>query len=526
MPKLENIRLEDVASRLGLQHSYVNSEEGQALMVEATGGGCGWGDFDRDGKWDLYLNQAGDCKLPAAKDSQPTDRLFRNVGGQFVDVTESARIAEFGYSQGVAVGDYDDDGFDDIYVTNYRRNTLWRNLGDGTFEEVAEAAGVADERWSSSAAWHDLDGDGDLDLYVCNYVQYNHLVAGPCVNANGEPRVCHPREFEAWPDEWYENQGDGTFLPMAKEVGLVGEGGKGLGVAIADFNNDGRPDVYVANDTTANFLFINEGGTFREQASVLGCAANRMGSLQASMGLAIGDLDNNGWLDIYISHYFNESNTYYQCLGTAGFEDVTGREGLHFPSMPKLGFGTVAEDFDSSGYLDLFVGNGHVENFPGNPLHKMQSQVFSSEGGRWQDVSDTAGEFLQGKRVARGVSGCDFDDDGDVDLAVVHQNDPVALLENRSSHGHWLKLAFEGIENNRRGIGCRVVVRWKDHQGEQRRVHELIGGGSYAVSQQPALFCGLGEWDGPCDIDVHWPNGLQHTLHQVQVDRQHLIREP
>ena len=518
-----SIRFADVAQELGLSHTYENGEQGQSIMVETLGGGCGWLDYDRDGHWDLYVNQGGDPTRPAEL-SQPTDALFQNLGNlSYREVTANAFVAEFGYGQGVAIGDFDNDGFDDIYVTNVGANSFWKNLGDGTFEEIGELAAVNDNRWSTSAAWADLDRDGELDLYVCNYLQYDPHNPLDCRTKRGDLRICHPQDIDAWPDECFMNQGDGTFIAEARQRGLFGEGNKALGVAIADFNKDQWPDIYVANDTTANFCFINQGaGYFKEDAYLLGCAVDRNGSFQASMGLGIADLDNNGFLDIYSTHFYEESNTLYENLGVHGFQDITGTAGLHQLTMPYLGFGVVIADFDQNGSHDIFVTNGHVENYPGNPLRKMRPQLIVSDGPTWRDDSASAGSFFAGKYVGRGAAWCDFDADGDADIAVVHQNDPVAILRNDSARGHWLKFQFNGHASNRRGIGCRVTVR----SGQTALVQELTGGTSYASTNQPALIFGLGDQDVPCDVDVLWPSGRRQHLEGIAVDRELMLKEP
>ncbi len=524
-------RFEDVSAARGLAHVYRNGEAGGSLMVEAIGGGVGWLDYDRDGLWDLYFNQGGD---PAVVDrtDQPFDRLFRRLppsaGGRFVDVTEACGIHETGYGQGVAVGDFDDDGFDDVYVTNVGANTLYRNLGDGTFVDSTAAAGVGDERWSSSAAWADLDGDGDLDLYVCNYVRYDPFHPMDCRNVKGEPRICHPRDVEHWPDECYQNLGDGSFRPVAEAWGLFGPGNKALGVAVADFTNDGLPDIYVANDTTPNFLFVNEGRgadggmKFRESATLLGCAVDRNGMAQASMGLAVGDYDDNGWLDVYSTHFYDESNTLYRNLGASGFEDVTGLVGLHEPTLPRLGFGTAMADFNADGRQDLIIANGHVENYPGNPLLKMKAQLFSFNGQRFKDCSSAAGPYFEEKLVGRGVALADSDGDGDLDVAIAHQNTPAALLENRSEAGHWLTFQFIGERSNRRGIGARVTVT----SGDRTWIRELCGGSSYASTHQPLLAVGLGDRGNPCTVEVRWPSGATQRLEGAAVDQALVLREP
>ncbi len=518
-----SIRFTEVAPKVGLSHTYRNGEQGRSIMVETTGGGCGWLDYDRDGRWDLFANQGGD-PTRAADASQPTDALFRQLGEQeYQQVAASAFLVESGYSQGVAIGDYDNDGFDDVYVTNAGANTLWRNLGDGTFEELGESAGVNDNRWSTSSAWADLDADGDLDLYVCNYLQYDPMNPKECRSKKGSLRICHPRDLDAWPDECFMNQGDGTFLAEARQRGLFGDGNKGLGVAIADFNNDGLPDIYVANDTTANFLFLNQGEAhFKEDAYLLGCAVDRNGSFQASMGLGIADVDNNGFLDIYSSHFYQESNTLYENLGVQGFQDVTGLVGLHELTMPYLAFGVVVADFDQDSSQDIFVTNGHVENYPGNPLRKMHPQILASDGRDWHDYSSSAGAFFSGKYAGRGAAWCDMDSDGDADLTVVHQNEPIAILRNDSTRGHWLKFQFNGRHSNRRGIGCRVTVRADGTEFMQ----ELCGGTSYACTNQPALIFGLGDHEGPCDVEILWPSGVRQHLDRVPVDREIFLDEP
>ncbi|MCA9208405.1 MAG: CRTAC1 family protein [Planctomycetales bacterium] len=511
-----------MSERTSFDFVYHNGEQGNSLMVETLGGGCGWLDYDCDGHWDAYLCQGGN---PTASHtaSEPNDVLLRLAAdGKFTNVAELARITEQGYSQGVSIGDFDNDGFDDIYVTNVGRNSLFQNLGDGTFQEITVQAGVGDERWSSSSAFADLDHDGDLDLYVCNYCVYDPRQPLECRNAKGEPRICHPRDVEAWPDECYFNQGDGTFTAEARSRGLYGEGNKALGVAVADFNGDGWVDVYVANDTTANFIFISQGdGHFREEAIVRGCAIDRQGAYQASMGLAVGDYDGDGWLDIYSTHFYEESNTLYRNLGAGVFEDVTGILGLHDPTMLRLGFGTVMQDFNQNGWPELFVANGHIENYPNNPLHAMQPQLFEYGGVKWKECTASSGEFFRQKRIGRGVAACDFDNDGGPDLCVVHQNASASLLENASERGSFLVIAFKGHDSNRRGIGCQVTVTVNGRQYTQ----QLFAGGSYASSHQPYLFFGLGDCSGPGRVEVVWPSKKRQTLESVGLNQKIILDE-
>ena len=518
------VRLIDRASKLGIDHTYQNGAKGQRLMVEATGGGCGWVDYDRDGFCDLYLTQGGN---PAenASSTQPMDRLFRNGNGEhFRDVTTASAVDERGYSQGIAVGDYDEDGFDDLYVTNVGPNSFFHNQGDGTFREIAGELKIAGNLWSSSAAWADIDRDGDLDLYVCNYVDYNPLKPRICHNAMGVPAMCHPQLMEAVPDECYLNQGDGTFHEAARELGLFGPGNKALGVVIADFTGDGWPDIFVANDTTPNFLFVSQDGRhFVESATLLGCAVSSEGLPQANMGVAFGDYDGNGFPDLAVTHFVNEWTTLYQNLGPRGFHDVSTKIGLAAPTKEKLGFGTIISDLDLDGLPELFIANGHIDDLrhQGDEL-EMNPQLFSFNGRRWNDSGRPAGPYFTQRYVGRGVATADYDADGDLDIAVVHQNAPMVILENESKRGNWLQVQLTGRTSNRCGVGARVVV----HLPSKELVQQIPGGTSYCASHQRVLSFGLGEFSNPVSVEIHWPSGIEQKLTNVPTGTRLQLIEP
>ena len=521
---LHSTRFTTVSPQCGIDYTYQNGASGNLLMVEATGGGGGWLDYDCDGRSDLYLVQGGDPTQPASS-SQPADRLYRNVGGdRFEDVTASIGIDERMYGQGIAVGDYDNDGFDDIFVTNIGRDSLYHNEGDGTFTKVTAAAVSADSQWSSSAAWGDIDRDGDLDLYVGRYVDFDPFDPKFCLSKSGEPGTCHPKEIEPRPDEFFLNQGDGTFQPAAVKLGLFGPDNRALGVVIADFDNDGWPDIYVANDTTDNFLFMNENGQqFHDKARLLGGAVNSNGSPQASMGVAVGDYDGNGFLDLYLTHFHEEWNTLLQNLGPAGFHDVTAAVGLSVPTMEKLAFGAVMQDFDHNGWFDLLVANGHIDDLRSDGIEfEMKPQLFAFNGAAWEDRSRPAGEFFEKKVLGRAIATSDFDNDGDLDVVFIPQNSPTAILRNDSERGHWLNLKFVGRTSNRRGIGTRVSIRC----GGRTFMQELAGGTSYCASNQPILSFGFGECRGPYELDVRWPNGVHQIVTDVAADQLFVLQEP
>jgi len=502
----------DVAAKSGINHVYDNGASPKALMVESTGGGCGWFDFDLDDRLDLYLTQGGQPDAPDPN-SRPPDALFRQLDdGKFVQVSELARVGDRGYGQGVAIADMDNDGFDDLFVSNVGRSALYRNCGDGTFTLVTAALEGKRSVWSSSAAWGDIDRDGDLDLYVCNYTIYDPYHPVPCRDKNGIPSICHPRNVEPEPDEFFLNLGDGTFEESSQRLGLFGPGNKALGVVIADLNDDDWPDIYVANDTTANFLFINENGQhFKESSLVLGGAVSATGEPQASMGVAFGDYDDNGLPDLCLTHFTGEWNTLYQNLGPQGLQDVSAITGLREPTLPKLGFGTVMTDFNFDGHMDLFFANGHIDpRFTDSEGYEMTSQIFSFDGRRWREGSNVGGDFFKQKAVARGVATGDFDRDGDLDLVVARQNSPVAVLRNDSECGHGLMVAVAGRKSNRNGLNAKLIVTC----GKKRLVGELAGGTSYAASHERLVCFGLGSIEGPCQVEVRWPSG---TVDHVEV---------
>ena len=519
---LQSPRFREVQHELGIDQTYANGAAGEELMVESTGGGAGWLDYDRDGAVDLYLNQGGNPKT-IGRQSNPSDQLFRNCSGrEFRNVTVAAGIHEPRYSQGVAAGDLDNDGFSDVYVTNVGENSLFQNQGDGTFLEISGPAGVDDPRWSSSAAWADLDLDGDLDLYVCNYLQFDPDAPVLCRHSNGEPGMCDPHQLEAWPDECFLNLGDGRFQASATQLGLFGKGNKALGVAVADFNEDHRQDIYVCNDTTDNFLFLQqENFTFTESAQQMGCAVSGYGEAQASMGVAVSDFNRDGLPDLYLTNFTRESNTLYQNLGPSGFSDVTSLAGLRGPTLHFLGFGVVMADFDFNGQDDVFVANGHIDDWsPRGEDFEQTPLLFTFDGRHWHDVSAPGGEIFRQRFIGRAVAVGDYDSDGDLDIACVRQNQPALILRNEKANGAWLRFRFIGRSNNRNGIGVKVTVT---SEGGKPLVQQLCGGTSYCATHEPVLTFGVGRT--PLTAEIRWPNGIIQTLRDLPPNQEVLVLE-
>ena len=410
------------------------------------------------------LSRAVPFPPPLEARQAPGDRLFRNRGdGSFEDVTGPSGLSSMarGYGQGVAVGDYDNDGHPDLFVSRWRSYALYRNRGDGTFEDVTAAAGLAGDRdWPTSAAFADLDNDGDLDLYVCHYLKWDADHPTLCRNAERSiPVSCDPRSFEALPDHFFRND-KGHFTDLTDQAGLVDRDGRGLGVVAVDVDDDNRVDLFVANDLSANYLLRNLGGfRFEEQGLTSGVACNAHGTYQAGMGVAAGDLDGDGRPELAVTNYFNESTTLFQNLGEGQFADHTSIVGLAVASRSKLGFGIAFLDVDNDGRLDLMTANGHLNDYRPDVPYAMQVQLLTGgRGGLLHDVTARSGPPLLVPHIGRGLAIGDLDNDGRVDAVMVAQNEPLVYLHNRTAGGHWLTITLEGTASNRDGVGARVVL--------------------------------------------------------------------
>lgn len=513
------------------------------FLPEIMGGGAAWFDFDLDGWLDLYLMNG--CPLDNSKrdEAEKTagpfrNRLFRSHGaGRFSDVSRLASAFQDAaagnrYGQGVAVGDYDADGFPDLYLANYGPNVLLRNNGDGTFSDVTHVANVADELWGTSPIWLDLNGDGYLDLYVVNYLLVTRENSTVC-KYDGVIGYCGPGSYEAAPHRAFISGGDGTFVEAAKEYGLLAPGGKGLASAALDFDNDLKAEIYVANDMMPNFLFT-QSSTYRADADSgspsaryanvameAGCAVSGSGENEASMGVACGDFDGDQLVDIFLTHYYAHKNTLYHNLGNLLFHDDSYRTRIAATSYETLGFGTVAFDYDRDSAIDLFVANGHVLG-PKHSPDAMPPQLLSNDGqGRFVDISEFSGPYFQQLWLGRGAAGGDYDNDGDLDLLVTHIGQPVALLRNDTqTKRHWIGVDLHTRERLT-PVGGRVVVA----AGTHRITLPVVAGGSYLCSSDPRLLFGLGDHAERVLVEVHWPSGRVDVYSDVQVDRYWRITE-
>jgi len=526
----------DDAEAAGLRFTYETDTTPGRPMPLAHSGGVGLLDYDRDGWIDVYVVQGGQFPPPARSQvslsggrvASGGDRLFRNRGdGTFEDVSDRAGISALsqGYGHGVAVGDVDNDGWPDLFITRWQSYALLRNRGDGTFEDVTKAWGLAGDRdWPTSAALADFDGDGRLDLYVCHYCEWDSQNPPSCYDQIRKLYSgCGPMHFRALPDHLFRNDGK-RFVDVTAEAVIIDTDGRGLGVVAADFDGDGRTDIFVANDMTAKFLFLNRGGMrFAEVGQENGIAGSATGSYQASMGIASGDFDGDGRPDLAVTNYYNEYTAFYRNLGGGVFADHTGAIGLMVPSRYRLGFGISFLDVNNDGRLDLATANGHVDDFrPGTPF-QMRAQLFASDesGLRLVDVTDQAGPPFQVPLLGRGLAVGDLDNDGRVDFLIVSQNQPLSYFHNQTKGGHWLTLRLEGGPSNRDAVGAAVCVLagGRGHYGWR------VGGGSYQSASDPRLHFGLGTSDLIESVKVTWPSGKVGRYHNLAVDRGYLLRE-
>jgi hypothetical protein len=533
----------DQAKESGIDFVHVNGTSGEFRIAEIMGAGVALFDYDNDGDLDVYLVQGGPLGsgrplMPPPKEPL-TDRLFRNdlevrSNGtralHFTDVTAQSGLHSHGYGMGVAVGDVDNDGCADVYRTALGTNQLFHNNCDGTFTDVTDRTGTGDPAWSVSASLVDIDRDGWLDLYVGNYLDAALDGRITCYTPTGRRDYCGPRSYKAVPDRLYRNRGDGTFVDVTADALGGGDFGPALGVVAADFNGDGWPDIYVANDGEPNLLWINQrNGRFRNTALLAGAALNGLGSAQGSMGVDAGDFDNDGKEDLFMTNLVGETNTLYVNDGSGLFEDRTMRVGLG-PSLPHTGFGTALFDFDNDGWLDLLVANGAVRILEALaratdpfPLHE-RNQLFRNLGTRrFEDVTARAGDVFELSEVSRGAAFGDVDNDGDTDVLVTNNNGPARLLINHvGERSHWIGLRLVGGAGPRDMLGARVGI-FRDQSPPLWR--HVRADGSYASANDPRVLVGLGSRAAVSRVRVVWPSGRVEDWTDIAADRYLTLKE-
>lgn len=527
------IQFVDVTAEVGIGFRHVNGAKGDYHLPETIGSGGAFFDYDIDGDLDLYLVNSGDLTSTATEESH-TSILYRNNGdGTFTDVTDTAGVGNSSsYGMGAACGDYDNDGDPDLYVTNFGANVLYQNNGDGTFTDVTETAGVGDALWGTSATFFDYDRDSYLDLYVANYVLYSLDVTHRPCGVHGIRTHCHPKNFDGAPDRFYRNNGDGTFTDVTQAAGFGGIGGphsgKGLGVVAADFNNDGEPDIYVANDDTPNVLFYNNGdGTFTETGLLAGCAFSFDGVAQAGMGVDAGDFDRDGNLDIFVTNLSHETNALYRNNGDGTFSDIVYEANLGKESYLFVGFGTRFFDYDNDGYSDIFIANGHIIEAIAQVTdvltYAQRNQLFHNNGdGTFTEVSFESGPYFRREGVSRGAVFGDYDNDGDTDIVVTQSNQQAELLRNEGGNRqNWVRIKLVGTASNRDGIGARVTVTIDN----ESQMQEVRTGLSYLSSNDPRILFGLGDHTRIDRLEIRWPSGIVQVLENLEVNREIVVVE-
>ena len=532
----------EVAEQVGLKFQHFNGMTGKFYLPEITGSGAALFDFDNDGDLDVFLVQGNllepntrpaDTLFPWRGSQPPQGKLFRNDltinkdGSRrlsFTDVTESSGIVANGYGMGVAIGDINNDGLPDLYVTNLGSNQMYLNKGNGKFLDVTKESGTDDSRWSTSASFFDYDRDGWLDLMIVNYADFSVTNSPNCFAATTARDYCTPRVFRAPGNRLLHNKGNGSFEDVTAAAGVDKEFGHGLGIVTADFNDDGWIDIYVANDGDPNQLWINQkNGTFSNEALLAGAAINRNGQAEAGMGVDAGDFDGNGTDDIFVTHLMDETNTLYTNMRQGLFEDRTREAGLGMPGRRFTGFGTLFFDYDNDGWLDLFIANGAVQLLPDLVRKKdpfplgQPNQLFHNTGkGSFVEVTDQAGPELQLIEVSRGAAFGDLDNDGDTDVLVTNNNGPTRLYLNQvGNQNHWLGLKVTG-KSGRDMLGARIEVIVSEKNVLRRRART---DGSYLSANDPRVLVGLGNATRVETVRVRWPDGSGEEWKDLKADQ-------
>ncbi len=525
------IRYTDVARAAGIDFQQDATASEEKYYLETMGTGLGWIDYDQDGLLDLYLVQSASTDV--YKPPRPLrSALYHNNGdGTFTDVTEKAGVGAQGlYGQGVAVGDYDNDGYPDLYVTGYGRAILYHNNGNGTFTDVTEKAGVADVGgWSASAGWFDYDKDGFLDLVVCNYIEWspkNNIWCGE--HRPGYRAYCHPDNYKGQKIKLYHNNHDGTFTDVSEKSGVGIPEAKGMGVVLADVNNDGWPDIIIANDTWPNFLFINKrDGTFRDVSLSSGIAASEDGKYEAGMGIDAADVDGDGWQDLYVTHLDFELNRLYHNNHDETFDDATYISGIGNKAILLSGVSMKFFDYDNDGWTDICQVNGamldNIHLYHSEVSYREPKLMFRNLGrGKFEKVSEQLGPDFMKPAAGRGLAVADFDNDGDIDIAVNNRGESPQLLRNDGGNAnHWLEVKLIGTQSNRDGIGASLKLA----SDSFTHVEQAKGGMSYMSAHDPRIHFGLGQRNRIDSLEITWPSGNVEKLANVPINQIITVKE-
>jgi len=507
----------------GITWVHSSGKSPEKYLPESSGPGCAFVDYDNDGWMDIYLVNSGKCDF-----FDPNPRLrnalyHNNRDGTFSDVTAKAGVLGGGYGQGVAVGDYDGDGFPDLYVTQYGRNILYHNNGDGTFTDVTEKAGVAAPGWSSSAVWFDYDNDGRLDLFVGQFAEFTKELNKPCgVHEDGRRHYCIPKVYRAMPSWLFHNNGDGTFTDVSRQSGIAAHPGKVWGVVATDINNDGLMDLFVANDTVANFLFLNRGnGKFEEAGEPAGIAYSAAGRTRSGMGVDSADFDQDGFMDLFVANLDREMYSLYRNNHDETFDDDAGQTGIALATRLMSGWGLKFFDFDNDGNLDLFLANGN----PDDLIDQLQPQVkyseppllFRGNGKSFENISAQAGTIFSQPLSARGMAIGDFNNDGRVDVLIaINDGAPILLRNNAGEDNHWLGIKLVGRKSNPDAVGARITYQAQD----LRRSRMKVGAGSFLSDHDPRVVLGIGKRTKIDWLEVKWPQpGATERFTELPLDR-------
>ena len=522
-----SVQFKDITQSSGITFKHVLSPE-KKYIAESMSGGVALFDYDNDGFLDIFFVNSLTVEMARANQKSQSALYRNNHDGTFSDVTVKAKVGDVGWGMGCAAGDFNNDGFDDLYVTSIGPDHLFKNNGNGTFIDVTQKAGVSDPRFSTGAAFLDYDNDGDLDLFVTNYVGFdvNHLPTfgeGPACQFKGVPVQCGPRGLPGAGDSLFRNNGDGTFTDTSKNAGVADSRGYyGLDVVSSDFDGDGWVDVFIANDSTPNFLYHNNGnGTFSEIGFESGAALNKNGSEQGCMGVTLGDYDHDGLLDMFITNFDDEYNVLYRNAGQNSFADVSYEAQLALVSLPYVGWGTKFFDYDNDGWLDLFIANGHA--YPQRDRYRQRKLVHrNNRDGTFSEVAAQLGSGMMEELASRGTAFGDIDNDGDVDIVVNNLDGVPQLLRNDGGNtNNSILVKTVGTKTNRNGIGAKLKVV----SGDLVQVEELRSGGSYISQNDFRLHFGLEKRTKVDLIQVRWPSGVVDTLTNIPANKIVIVKE-